>query len=207
MIQTSFLCQNSYPLPSSIIISSPRKISQDLNINFFPIFSVTVSILALVSQSGSQVYQLKPGWNLSPVFVQRRVIVVSPNAVPFDLVRDYFRPKRALGLFDVIPGLGGNEAYRLRRSTVIRTPASLPFTQGKPHQFSFECTFRSPREQPDEPYDLMKMTNAVNDEVASVNVDPQDKSLTCNLPANSGPQKIKFDNPPVKTHAMWQSSA
>lgn len=130
--------------------------------------------------------------------MQRRVVVINGNSVPFDLVRDYFRPKRSLGLFDVIPGLGGQEAYRLKRSTVIRTPMSLPFQQGRPHQFSFECTFRAPRQQR-EPYDLMKMTNAVDDEVANFNINPEDRSLTCDLPNKgpNGPQKVKFQDPPV----------
>lgn len=114
------------------------------------------------------------------------------------MVRDYFRPKRSLGIFDVIPGLGGQEAYRLKRSSAIMAPMSLPFQQGRPHQFSFECTFRAPR-QPQEPYDLMKMTNSLDNEVANININPMDRSLTCDLPnmGPNGPQKVKFQDPPV----------
>lgn len=143
---------------------------------------------------------------MSPVLLRRRVVVVSANSVPFDLVRDFLRPKRSLGLFDPIRGPRGLEAYRLKRSTVIKTPASLPFMQGRPHEFSFECTFRN-QKQPREPYDLMKMTNAVDDEVASVNINPHDRSLTCNLPSQSqGPQKVKFENPPVRINTRLKKS-
>lgn len=130
--------------------------------------------------------------------MQRRVVILNGNQIPFDLVRDYFRPKRSLGIFDVIPGLQGQEAYRLKRSAPIKAPMSLPFQQGRPHQFSFECTFRTPRHH-QEPYDLMKMTNAVDDEVANININPLDRSLTCDLPNSgpNGPQKVKFQDPPV----------
>ena len=117
--------------------------------------------------------------------------------MPFDLVRDYFRPKRSLGFFDIIPGLQGQEAYRLKRSSPIMAPMSLPFQQGQPHQFSFECTMRQSR-LTQEPYDLMKLTNSLDDEVANININPNDRSLTCDLP-NGGPrpQKVKFQDPPV----------
>lgn len=137
--------------------------------------------------------------------MQRRVVILNGNSIPFDMVRDFFRPKRSLGIFDVIPGLRGQEAYRLKRSSPIKAPMSLPFQQGKPHQFSFECTFRTPRQQR-EPYDLMKMTNAVDDEVANININPLDRSLTCDLPNSgpNGPQKVKFQDPPVSlTHHFF----
>lgn len=155
-------------------------------------------LLLAISRTNPQVYRFQQGWQVNPMYIMR--VRPPQNSIPFDLVRDFFRQKRNAGIFDVIPGLGGQEAYRLRRSTVVKAPTSLPFRQGSPHQFSFDCTFRSPPQHAPEPYDLMKITNALNDEVASVNVDPQTRTVNCMLPQGpNGPQQVTFNNPPVST--------
>lgn len=125
------------------------------------------------------------------------------NTIPFDLVRDFFRAKRSAGIFDVIPGLLGQEAYRLRPDTIVKAPTNLPFRQGTPNQFSFDCTFRAPQRQ-QEPYDLMKMTNALNNEVASINVDPIQRTVNCFLPGGpNGVQQLTFQNPPVRIFSFF----
>lgn len=161
---------------------------------------ISVILLFVIPNANSQYYRLQSGWKVNPNYIM--VIRPAQSSVPFDLVRDFFRAKRNAGIFDVIPGLQGQEAYRLRRSTVVKAPTSLPFRQGSPHQFSFDCTFRAPPQQPREPYDLMKITNAVNDEVASINVDPMQRTVNCVLPqGQNGQQQVTFQNPPVSNRS------
>lgn len=160
-------------------------------------------LLLAITSINPQLYRFQQGWQVNPNFIMK--IRPPPNAIPFDLVRDFFRQKRNAGMFDVIPGLGGQEAYRLRRSTIVKAPTNLPFRQGSPHQFSFDCTFRAPPpgQAPPEPYDLMKITNAANDEVASLNVNPNTRTVNCVLPQGpNGPQHVTFQNPPVSTRCL-----
>lgn len=76
-------------------------------------------------------------------------------------------------------------AYRLEREANLTLRSVDAFPQGFPHQFSFECTFRT-RQAPIVPWYLFHITDSYERSQLSVTIDPAQSSLQLALPDVDG---------------------
>lgn len=76
-------------------------------------------------------------------------------------------------------------AYRLEREANLTLRSVDAFPQGFPHQFSFECTFRT-RQPPAVPWYLFHITDSYERSQLSVTIDPTRSALQLALPDVDG---------------------
>lgn len=80
-------------------------------------------------------------------------------------------------------------AYHLEREANLTLRSMDAFPQGFPHQFSFECTFRT-RQPPEVPWYLFHITDSYERSQLSVTIDPLKSSLQLALPDVDGNLQI-----------------
>lgn len=111
-----------------------------------------------------------------------------------------------LGTWDIISSYGGQlevishvegsnsfqTAYRLERGANLTMSAQEAFPQGTPFKFSFECTYRQRKPQPD-PWHLLHLTNSHQESQLSVTLNPTKQTLQVSLPdARGSLQTVEF---------------
>lgn len=93
---------------------------------------------------------------------------------------------------EVIGSSSIQTAYRLERESNLTISAVEAFPAGIPHQFSFECTFRT-RKQPRTSWYLFHVYDASERSQLSIILDPKRKTLEVLLPdVNGDLQRIEF---------------
>jgi collagen type IX alpha len=119
----------------------------------------------------------------------------------------HWRPGDAdLGTWDIISSYGSQletishiegsnsiqTAYRLERAANLTLSAQEAFPRGTPFQFSFECTYRQRKPQPD-PWHLFHLTNSREESQLSVTLNPGRQTLQVSLPdARGALQTVEF---------------
>lgn len=89
------------------------------------------------------------------------------------------------GVTQVLGSSHMQTAYRLEQEANLTLRAVDAFPHGFPHQFSFECTFRT-RQPPEVPWYLFHITDSYERSQLSVTLDPTREILQLALPDVDG---------------------
>lgn len=101
-------------------------------------------------------------------------------------------------MYDSIEKIDGTNmlqtAYRLHRDSNLTMMAYQAFPRGIPHQFSFECTYRS-REVSLDPWYLFHLSNSYEESQLYVKMNPSTNILEISFPQPNGDlQIIEFEH-------------
>lgn len=114
----------------------------------------------------------------------------------FDLIRE-FHLDQSETIYESIERVQGSDllqtAYSLHRESNLTMYAYDAFPKGVPHQFSFECTYRSHEHELD-PWYLFHLSNSYEESQMYVKLNPSSQTLELSLPQIDGHlQVIEFE--------------
>uniref|UniRef100_A0A336MTY9 CSON001286 protein n=1 Tax=Culicoides sonorensis TaxID=179676 RepID=A0A336MTY9_CULSO len=121
----------------------------------------------------------------------------------FDLIRE-FRLDQTELLYESVERIQGSDmlqtAYSLRRESNLTIHSYEAFPQGIPHQFSFECTYRS-HEETNAPWYLFHLSNSYEESQMYVKLNPTHSTLEVSLPQIDGHlQVVEFEHRELFDH-------
>lgn len=111
-----------------------------------------------------------------------------PDLNTFDIIREFQLDQHETYYEGVTQVVGSSQlqtAYRLEKEANLTLRSVDAFPHGFPHQFSFECTFRT-RQPPLVPWYLFHITDSYERSQLSVTIDPTRSSLQLALPDVDG---------------------
>lgn len=122
----------------------------------------------------------------------------------FDMIRG-FNLEEKNSIYDSIEKIEGTNilqtAYRLERDTNLTMHTYQAFPHGIPHQFSFECTYRS-REKSQDPWYLFHLSNSYEEAQMYIKMNPLIQTIEISLPQVNGDlQVIEFEHTPLFNEA------
>ncbi|XP_075146690.1 uncharacterized protein LOC142221059 [Haematobia irritans] len=120
-----------------------------------------------------------------------------PDLTTYDILHSYRFDEyiyEAQGVRQIPGSTGYQQAYHVSEYSNMTIESSRAFPKGVPNEFSFECTFRVPQQQPQYEWYLFELSNYEFESQMSVTINPVINAIEFSLPKFDGSiQTVTFE--------------
>lgn len=124
-----------------------------------------------------------------------------PDLTTYDIISSYRFDEyhyEYQGVQQIVGSTGYQQAYHISEYSNMTIESSRAFPKGVPTEFSFECTFRVPQQQPQYEWYLFELSNYAHESQMSVTINPIGNAIEFSMPKYDGSiQTVTFEETEV----------